>query len=50
MDAKSREFHARANGAGDLTIENAMIECRAHNNQRRARSIEDYLSSEDVTQ
>jgi hypothetical protein len=40
---------ARSKGGGDLTIENAMIECRAHNNQRRDRSIEDYLASEDVT-
>lgn len=32
-----------------LTVENGMIECRAHNNQRRERSIEEYLTSEDRT-
>jgi hypothetical protein len=36
---------ARSNGAGDLTIENAVIECSAHNNQRKAMTIEEYLSS-----
>lgn len=40
---------ARSGGGGDLTIENGMIECRAHNNQRRAKSIEAYLASTDVT-
>jgi hypothetical protein len=34
---------------GELTIENCWIECRAHNNQRRDRSIEDYMASEDMT-
>jgi hypothetical protein len=33
----------------DLTVANGMIECRAHNNQRRERSIEEYLASDDVT-
>ncbi len=33
----------------ELTVANGMIECRAHNNQRRERSIEDYLASDDVS-
>lgn len=32
---------------GHLSIENCMIECRNHNNQRRERTIEEYLRSED---
>jgi hypothetical protein len=28
-----------------LTVENCHIECRAHNNQRREMSIEDYIKS-----
>jgi hypothetical protein len=34
----------RCNG-GPLSVENGQIECRAHNNQRREMSIEDYLKS-----
>ena len=30
---------------GPLTVENGQIECRAHNNQRREMSIEDYMKS-----
>jgi hypothetical protein len=30
---------------GPLTVENGQIECRAHNNQRRDMSIEDYMKS-----
>lgn len=37
------------NSGADLTVQNGMIECRAHNNQRRERSIEDYLTSGDRT-
>jgi len=40
---------AKAHGGGDLTIANGVIECRAHNNQRRARTVEEYLASEDRT-
>lgn len=28
---------------GPLTVENCMIECRAHNNERKERTIEQYL-------
>ena len=41
---------ARANGGGLLSVENGMIECRAHNNQRRDMSIEDYLASTKKTE
>lgn len=30
---------------GPLNVENGQIECRAHNNQRREMSIEDYMKS-----
>ncbi len=40
---------SRADGAGELTVQNGMIECRSHNNQRRERTIEEYLISDDVT-
>ena len=30
---------------GPLSVENGQIECRSHNNQRRAMSIEDYMKS-----
>lgn len=30
---------------GPLSVENGQIECRAHNNQRREMSIEDYMKS-----
>jgi len=41
---------ARAAGSGELSVQNGMIECRAHNNQRRERTIEDYLSCDDTTE
>lgn len=47
-EAEAGHVVPRAAGA-ELTVENGMIECRAHNNQRRERSIEDYLTSGDVT-
>lgn len=31
---------------GPLTVQNGQIECRAHNNQRREMSIEDYMRSD----
>ena len=33
---------ARAHG-GPLSVENCIIECRKHNNERRTQSIEEYL-------
>lgn len=35
---------------GPLTVENGQIECRAHNNQRREMSIEDYMKSTMTTE
>lgn len=35
---------------GPLTVENGQIECRAHNNQRREMSIEDYMKSSLMTE
>lgn len=35
---------------GPLSVENGQIECRAHNNQRREMSIEDYLKSDMTTE
>lgn len=35
---------------GPLTVANGQIECRAHNNQRREMSIEDYMKSDLQTQ
>lgn len=32
---------------GPLSIENCIIECRSHNNQRRAMTVEEYLQSSD---
>ncbi len=48
-DVEGGHVVPRARGGGDLTVVNGMIECRAHNNQRRERSIEEYLSSDDKT-
>lgn len=31
---------------GPMSVENCMIECRCHNNQRREMSIEDYIKSD----
>lgn len=36
--------------AGELSVENCIIECRAHNNQRREMTIEQYLNSDKVTE
>lgn len=36
--------------SGDLSVENCQIECRAHNNQRRAMSIEEYMASDLTTE
>lgn len=33
----------------DLTVYNGMIECRAHNNQRRTMTIEEYLLAHETT-
>ena len=41
-DAECGHLVARCDG-GELTVENCVIECRSHNNQRRERSIEQYL-------
>jgi hypothetical protein len=35
---------------GPLTVENGQIECRAHNNQRREMSIEEYMKSSMTTE
>jgi hypothetical protein len=35
---------------GPLTIENGQIECKAHNNQRRELSIEEYMKSDKKTE
>lgn len=35
---------------GPLSVENGQIECRAHNNQRREMSIEEYMSSDLTTE
>lgn len=35
---------------GPLTVANGQIECRAHNNQRREMSIEEYLKSDLFTE
>lgn len=34
---------------GPLDVRNCQIECRAHNNQRRERTIEEYLMSSETT-
>ena len=47
-DAEAGHIVARCHG-GELSIENAMIECRAHNNDRRERSIEQYLADKRET-
>ena len=47
-DAEWGHIVARTNGGAD-TVANTQIECRAHNNQRREMSIEDYLKSSMTT-
>lgn len=34
---------------GPMSVENCMIECRAHNNQRKDMSVEEYIKSTLVT-
>lgn len=43
-EAEAGHVVARCEGA-ELTVANGMIECRAHNNQRRDMTIEEYLLS-----
>jgi hypothetical protein len=43
-DVEAGHIVQRCKG-GPLTVENGQIECRAHNNQRREMSIEDYMRS-----
>ncbi len=47
-DVEAGHLVARCNG-GPLTVPNAIIECRAHNNQRRTLTIEEYLLSLSLT-
>ena len=47
-DVEAGHIVQRCKG-GPLTVENGQIECRAHNNQRREMSIEDYLKSSMTT-
>lgn len=42
-EAEAGHIVARCNG-GALSIENAMIECHAHNNERRELTIEEYVA------
>lgn len=35
---------------GPLSVQNCVIECRAHNNQRRAMTIEEYIRSDLTTE
>lgn len=44
-DAECGHIVARCAG-GELSVENCVIECRSHNNQRRERPIAEYLQSE----
>lgn len=48
-EAEAGHVIARCNN-GELTVENGMIECRAHNNQRREMTIERYLASDLTTE
>lgn len=45
-DAEAGHIVPRCKG-GPLTVANAMIECRKHNNARREKSIEEYLSEDE---
>ncbi len=49
MEVEAGHVVQRCKG-GPLTVENGQIECRAHNNQRREMSIEDYLKSTMTTE
>jgi hypothetical protein len=48
IDVEAGHILQRCNG-GPLSVENGQIECRAHNNQRREMSIEDYMKSDLTT-
>lgn len=48
-DVEAGHIVQRCKG-GPLTVENGQIECRAHNNQRRDMSIEDYIKSAMTTE
>lgn len=48
-EAEAGHIRQRSRG-GPLTVENCWIECRAHNNQRRDMSIEEYLDSDLTTE
>lgn len=48
-DAELGHLVAKCKG-GLLDVKNCQIECRAHNNQRRERTIEEYLISSDTTE
>ena len=48
-DVEAGHIVQRCKG-GPLTVENGQIECRAHNNQRREMSIEDYIKSTMTTE
>jgi hypothetical protein len=43
-EAEAGHIVQRSRG-GPMTVQNCWIECRAHNNQRRDMSIEEYLAS-----
>lgn len=48
-DAELGHLVAKSKG-GQADVANCQIECRAHNNQRRERTIEEYLISSDTTE
>lgn len=48
-DVEAGHIVQRCNG-GPLNVENGQIECRAHNNQRREMSIEEYMKSGKTTE
>jgi len=48
-DIEAGHIVQRSTG-GPLNVENGQIECRSHNNQRRAMSIEDYMKSSATTE
>ena len=48
-DVEAGHIVQRCKG-GPLTVENGQIECRAHNNQRREMSIEDYMKCDLTTE
>ena len=48
QDAECGHLVPRCKG-GDLSLQNCVIECRSHNNQRREMTIEEYIQSEKTT-